>query len=350
MKKTSASLALGLLACATIPAHAQSSNVKMYGVLDGFVEAANTGQGTVYRVGSGGIYSTRIGFAGVEDLGNGMKALFVLESQFAIDTGTLNNGGRLFGRTATVGLEKEGVGKIELGRMATQINESLSTLYMARYGAGNFIYNPNSTMIHDNTLKYTSPAWGPVVVAVRYDFGEAAGSGTSNSGRSIMATYRQGAATALAGYTQTFAPLDITAVGDKMKSFTLGGAYDFGVIRPLLLIQTVKSDKTPLVLDQRMINVGLEVRAGAGGVRLEYETLKNNALANADAKALSVRYDYPLSKRTTLYTGAVKVRSESSVYYPIVGASGSSPVAFPIAASFNGKDPSSFIVGIAHMF
>jgi GBP family porin len=350
MKKASAALTLGLLACTAMPVQAQSTNVRMYGVLDGFVEAANTGQGTVYRLGSGGIFSTRIGFTGVEDLGGGMKALFVLESQFALDTGTLINGGRLFGRTATVGLEKNGFGKIELGRMSTQINDSLSTLYMARYGAGNFLYNPNSTMIHDNTLKYTSPAWGPIVVAARYDFGETAGSGTRNSGRSIMATYRQGAAVALAGYTQSFGPLDISTVGDKLKVFTVGGAYDFGAIRPLVLVQSLKSENAPHTVDQRMINVGLEVRAGAGGFRFEYETLKNNALADADGKALSVRYDYPLSKRTTIYTGAAKVRSERNVYYPIVGASGSSPVAFPIAASYNGLDPSSVIVGIAHMF
>lgn len=350
MKKASAALTLGLLACTTMPVMAQSTNVRIYGVLDGFVEAANTGQGTVYRLGSGGIFSTRIGFAGVEDLGNGMKALFVLESQFALDNGMLINGGRLFGRTATVGLEKSGVGKIEVGRMSTQINDSLSTLFMARYGAGNFLFNPNSNMIHDNTLKYTSPAWGPIVVAVRYDFGETADSRTRNSGSSIMATYRQGPVVATAGYSQSYGPLDISTVGDKLKSFTLGGAYDFGALRPLVLVQTFRSENAPRTVDQRLINVGLEVRAGVGGFRFEYETVKNNALADADGKALSVRYDYPLSKRSTIYAGAAKIRSESQVYYPIVGASGSSPVAFPISASYNGRDPSSVIVGMAHMF
>lgn len=343
-------IALATAVSAAVPSFAQTSNVRLFGVLDAFVESAHTGQGTVNRVGSGGIFSSRWALAGTEDLGGGLKAGFLLESLVNMDTGALGAGGKLWGRTSTLSLQSNTLGKIEVGRMGTQVQESLATFYMARYGAGNFLYNPNSTMTHDNGLKYTSPALGPVVLQVHYDFGEVAGSNSAGRTISAMGTYKQGPVAAVLGYSQANAPIDIAKANDTVKMATAGVSYDLGLFKPLVLIQTAKSELSPQTVDQYMVNVGADVPIGTGSLRLEYEFVKNKTGVDRDAKALSARYDYPLSKRTILYGGVTKIKNDADVYYPIVGASGSSPVNFPIPASYKGTNPSSVILGIAHFF
>jgi len=81
-------------------ANAQSA-VTLYGVGDvnlefvnhlGSVPVAANGfnpgpANKVYRMDSGGVSGSRWGMRGVEDLGSGLKALFVLESGFNLDTG-----------------------------------------------------------------------------------------------------------------------------------------------------------------------------------------------------------------------------------------------------------------------
>lgn len=340
-------LMAALAACSS--SFAQGSQVRLFGVVDAFVESARTGQGTINRLGSGGLYSTRWGISGSEDLGGGLKAGFLLESLFNTDTGAVGSGGKFFGRTASVGLESTRFGKIDAGRMATQVLDTFVMFSMARYGAGNFVYNPNVTFTHDNALRYTSPALGPVVFQAQYHFGEVAG---SSAGRTVsaMATYRQQRALVTLGVTRSNAPVDITAAGDGVTIVTAGAFYDFGFVRPLVLFEGVRSRLTPRLIDQHMVNLGAEVPLGPGSLRLEYEFVKDKAHANRDANAISARYDYPLSKRTIIYAGATRIHNDSDVYYPIVGASGSSPIAFPIPSAYNGTSPSSLILGITHIF
>ena len=83
-------IALAVAALASSAAFAQS-NVTVYGIADvgqAFVKssgAANgVNQGTVGRLDSNSSY---LGFKGVEDLGNGLKALFQFETGFAADKG-----------------------------------------------------------------------------------------------------------------------------------------------------------------------------------------------------------------------------------------------------------------------
>ena len=87
-------------------ASAQSS-VTLYGIVDAGVTYRSN-----ERVGSPGAYTghsdvglttgnlsgSRWGIKGSEDLGGGMRALFVLENGFDITNGTSGQGGRQFGR------------------------------------------------------------------------------------------------------------------------------------------------------------------------------------------------------------------------------------------------------------
>jgi predicted porin len=92
---------LSSFACA---ARAQSS-VTLYGMVDILMDISNQGNGTLTRMTNGGLAGSRIGLAGVEELGNGYKAIFKLENGFASNTGVIEQGGALFGRQAWVGLQ-----------------------------------------------------------------------------------------------------------------------------------------------------------------------------------------------------------------------------------------------------
>src|ERR1700758_387549 len=110
-------LSLALLG-ATSAAHAQSS-VTLYGLIDEsfqWVHNANTANDNLYHLASGNLQGSRWGLKGTEDLGGGLKAIFQLENGFDPNTGKLNQGGRLFGRQAYVGLTQDMYGTVTLGR------------------------------------------------------------------------------------------------------------------------------------------------------------------------------------------------------------------------------------------
>lgn len=106
MKKTLVALALASAFSAT---YAQSrgpeadesvlsgpSRVELYGIVDGGLEYYNFGDKSVSRLASGMSAGSRWGLRGSENLGNGWRALFVLESRFSIDTGSVTNNNSVF--------------------------------------------------------------------------------------------------------------------------------------------------------------------------------------------------------------------------------------------------------------
>src|SRR5260370_36937450 len=102
MKK--ALLALAGLGTFAGVAHAQSS-VTLYGIVDaGFVYNNNSGGHKLYETRAGNLQGDRWGLRGTEDLGGGLKALFVLENGFNAFNGTLGQKGDEYGRQAYVGL------------------------------------------------------------------------------------------------------------------------------------------------------------------------------------------------------------------------------------------------------
>jgi predicted porin len=64
--------------------------------------------------------ASRIGFRGTEDLGNGLSAVFTLETGTKIDTGEVDAAGTIFNRQAFVGL-KSRAGMMALGRQYTPV-------------------------------------------------------------------------------------------------------------------------------------------------------------------------------------------------------------------------------------
>ncbi len=249
MKKTL--LAAALLAGFAGAASAQSS-VTLYGVLDGglryqSISLAN-GDGVTNFGGAYGVQSgNRWGMKGVESLGNGNNAIFMLESGFDVGNGTSQQGGRLFGRQSWLGLENKSWGQVRLGRML-----SLTTDYLVNavdpFGAGfgqlnmGHAFTSGNTLRLDNTLMYKTPNMSGFEAGLGYSFatgltsnGGQTGYGfaTSNNTRQLTvgAKYANGPFYAAASYEKAYAADSTAQSGNSVNNWNIAGSYDFKVLK-----------------------------------------------------------------------------------------------------------------------
>lgn len=169
---------------AGLPAHAQSS-VTLYGIVDTGIELvthANAAGGSVVRMpGITGELPSRWGLRGKEALGGGWTAQFVLESGFNLRNGAANQGGRMFGRQAWVGVDGP-YGTLSFGRQYTMTYWAIvdaDLLGPDIYGgtASFDQYLPSARS--DNTIAYKGH-FGGFTVGATWSFGrDAAGTGNS---------------------------------------------------------------------------------------------------------------------------------------------------------------------------
>jgi hypothetical protein len=177
MKKIIATAAIA--ACSSLglsgAAHAQSS-VTVYGLLDAAVDYNTnvdaTGRSRVWMPSlGGGMFPSRIGFRGTEDLGGGLKAIFTLETGVYVDTGGTGQGNRLFGRQAWVGLAGNW-GQLTLGRNYNMLYNSMPEVEIigpTQYGLGSLDAGiPNGR--EDNSVAYKG-TFGKFTVGASYSLG-----------------------------------------------------------------------------------------------------------------------------------------------------------------------------------
>jgi predicted porin len=220
MKNTICSAVALMCGMAASAANAQS-NVQVYGIVDsGIARVTNVnaaGDSMTKMPSLTSSFPSRVGFRGTEDLGNGLQAFFVLENGLAMDTGTQQQGGRLFGRQANVGL-KGAWGSITLGR---QLNMTyISALKTDVLGPNLFAigsidpYLPNARS--DNAIGYMGN-FGGVVVGATWSFGRD-GSAAGGPAATNCAGEVPGNAKACRQYT--------ALLGYETKAWGLNTSYD----------------------------------------------------------------------------------------------------------------------------
>ncbi|MDR8963595.1 Outer membrane porin protein [Burkholderia multivorans] len=127
-------LTTAILAATAGVAHAQSS-VTLYGVIDAGISYVNHsknatgGSSKLFKYDDGVAQGSRWGLRGTEDLGGGLKAIFVLENGFNSGNGTLGQGGAIFGRQAYVGLSQSQYGTLTFGRQYSFSTDVLGSNY-----------------------------------------------------------------------------------------------------------------------------------------------------------------------------------------------------------------------------
>ena len=186
--KTIVNLFAGLAAMtAACTAHAQAQSLTLFGVLDSGVEYLDNvganGKGLLRVPTITGSFPSRWGLRGTEDLGGGNRAVMMLESGIAMDGGTLNQGGRLFGLQSWVGLAGRW-GQVSIGRQWSMLMWSMlenDVLGPNIYGAGALdSYLPNART--DNAIAYKG-RFDSFTVGATYSLGrDTVNAGPSPSG------------------------------------------------------------------------------------------------------------------------------------------------------------------------
>jgi len=166
-----------------------------------------------------------LGFKGSEDLGNGLKAIFQIE------TALTNDSSSTFGdaQDTFVGLEG-GFGTVVAGRISTPLNNWMGDFDAS--GASNAFRSTNVNLTAftgeangletrvDNAVAYVAPTFSGIQFAALYAPDE--DDSISHDVYGIGLRYDAGPISAM--YTWH-------AVNNLVDSHTVGGAYDFGVAR-----------------------------------------------------------------------------------------------------------------------
>jgi predicted porin len=336
-------LALAILGAFAGAASAQSS-VTIYGVVDASVARFDNGGDSVTRLDDGNNAASRIGFKGVENLGNGLKAEFVLENGYDVSNGdSKSNNGTVgaFSRLAYVGLGGE-FGTIRLGRQNSQIKTALNDI--DPFGTGgmvnaiNFFTGGGIPERVSNQITYTSLNMSGFSGSVGYTFGEVPGDTSANNAWGAQFGYANGPLNVQFGYNTQ----NKTAAGNDNDTdiIMLGATYDFGGFKLHGAYGQQKAEQSAGDdIKVKSALVGVTVPFGASKIRGEY--IRNNDDRDGyDSNLWALSYTYSLSKRTTLYATYARTGNDDNSKL----AFGSSP------AAVAGENASGVAIGIQHNF
>jgi predicted porin len=291
-------IASAALAMVAGTAQAQSS-VTVYGGLDvsySSVDTNNAGANTLQ--GDSALYSSRLGFKGVEDLGGGLKAEFALEAPLTTTDG--NSGALKFSRASWVGLTDAKLGSVKMGLMDMTYAEGLDSTV----GQMGNLTNASGNLGSDQagTIQYTSPTFAGLTAQVAYANSSTATDGEITAAKRLTSAavkYEAGKLVVLAGQTSK----TINATYDQ-KETTYGLSYDFGVAK-VGAYQSVRDAATNTADDrkQTIFSVSAPVKMLGSGVsaHVSYGTSENDVAADTDLDTTKFALTKAFSKRTTGY-------------------------------------------------
>ena len=330
-------LALALVGAFGV-AQAQSS-VTIYGTLDqGLTKKTDT------TLAIGKRDNNKLGFRGVEDLGNGLKALFQLEIRYETDTGTLESNTRpLFQGQSRVGLQGD-FGMVRIGRGTTALMDAVdlfdpwnglsstegfkTDLSVAGYSSDPLSPAGNSANRFSNAVFYNSPEIAGFQLNATIGTKEANG-GPAVVGRGTTALPQYGAnAEASANpysisaiYKNGPATFGLAAERNAVESklIALGAAVAASSeLKLTALYARQDQDHTKLTnAKTKSWVIGGNYVVGAGKILAGYGQKSPDGVVKT--KEVSLGYEYNISKRTYLYVDASNKKAAAAVKYYNVG-------------------------------
>ncbi len=345
-----------------------AANVDMYGVVDtglvytqtevGGVLSSETADSHKFSMDSGVNAGNRFGLRGTEDLGDGYSVSFQLENGFDSDTGALGQDGQLFGREARLSMNTP-YGTVSFGRMGA-LTSGAGT-YDVFQATGDALDGGNANYIgtgywfsrgrYDNMITLVTPEANGFTGYAQYSFQ------TSGSEKTSV---RENDRYMALGLTYSAGPLNVAVVADMVeysnstvkelnyvndaaagadgykkyddaKAISLGVNYDFGVTQAFFGAQYGKNEKLSIssfgykttelkdtdnkpydveniVVDGYNLHIGAATPLPCGTLTVsayygDYE-MSGNSDVTATKYGFGAMHTYPISKRTTFYTGA----------------------------------------------
>jgi predicted porin len=308
MKFTKIVLASLLAAGVTVgTAQAQDAprNTELYGVIGaGVVSGSGFGSSNQTFTGLGEQLhnSNRFGFKGSQDLGDGIKAGVLLESNFSVRTGgvgkdsagTGSGSTTVFDREANMFLSSKDYGQIQLGRGKNFLYNVLDEFdsrgnwnfggakSVARYAG---FYSGSGISRFDNMVRYTSPSLG----GLKFDYAYSAGNQLGDT--TYKSSYN-------AGVRYTAGPIDLAYTHEQAR-----------------LSNTVVSENIDLVAAKFDVTSSLTLDAGYAITRnpttqTTYYSSSSKADGKTDANTWFAGAKYKVSDRVSLNGGYYNVQDK----------------------------------------
>ena len=329
---------------------AQAATVEVYGLIDTSLVYMHTdadngekGKTDSFTMETAQQMGSRWGLRGSEDLGNGYKVGFTLESGFESDTGALEvkQGNRLFGREATINVSGD-FGTVWAGRMPVlgsvlgpnglfRAIDPITANYTSALGSG---YATASMWTRvDNAIAYRTPTYAGLTGHMMHSFKmdnvsegdtHVEGKGSSNRYTSLGLRYQAGAFEGiLVGDMTDWANTLGQKKADDGYTVTLGGNYtlDNG-LKVLAFYQhfdsmnlnvharggVAKDGIVDLVRNYGYVDgwgmgvgVNYPVFGGTARFAVNHRQMDNEDNVDFTRTTVGTAFDYPLSKRTWTY-------------------------------------------------
>jgi GBP family porin len=359
------------LAVTALPAHSADvelgkTNITFYGVADVAVSVSDSGYGKKTRIDGGGGYSpTRLGLKVDRELGQGLKALVLLEAGVHFDTGSVGapapsqginvtnfssgastgTGPALFSRQAYVGLGSD-FGRITFGRQFAVSYLVAGGVGSARpdgFFAGTASLTPlvgGMPVRMNNAIVYVSPKVAGVHGILTLTTGSennintpvvVANTTTDNSaGRGTEAAlyYSRGKLNTAASAWRANANGWVTGeTGLARKTgYQLAANYDFGPFKVFgdYVHGTISGGNyenvTKTLSEADAWGLSIWIPVGKHSFMATYTTLNDKSLLNKDTKLFGLGYRYELYKDTLLYATAGKMKNGANSTYSLTDA------------------------------
>ncbi len=347
----------GLILAAALPVGVQAAdNVTVYGKVRTSVDFTDNGTGDAKNVSSN---ASRLGFKGNEDLGNGLRAIFQMETLVTVD----GSAALLFGtpRNSYVGL-MSGFGTMVLGVTDNAYKLATGKLDIYSDSMGDFnaiIGNVSGATTPFNerepdSINYWSPKMEGFQFLAAYRVDEDA---TVKQDRySLAGVYEEGAYYASLAYeshaneANATGSISSTATGRifDTNAWTLGLGYIFNHdnTKVNFVYEDLAQDGAATVMDRTAWYLALAHKMGSNTFKVAYANADDNDVGpNTGASWFVVGVDHSLSKRTTVYALYTQTDNDSGARYGL-GTGGSTGAVVPTL----GKDPSTLSIGINHDF
>lgn len=335
----------------------QAQQVTLYGLFDVGVEYVNhvpTGkngpQASAIRLSNANLLGSRWGMQGTEDLGDGWKVFFALESGFTVTDGRLAQNGRMFGRKAYVGFDSP-YGIFAVGRQRTLVYDYFSGDYDAALGSIYSIatYDTWFTARMDNSVRYTvshAGFLGGAMYSTGYDATIADGAqvpGASKVGREyqLLVRYkREGSPLAAAVAWDQQQGTSIATQDNALQRLAVGLSYTIGKYTGVAGYRWLNGQNGASAVSSNMYWAGLTYHISApfyvslSGYHMQMKNTRNGPSSGV------LLVDYFISKTTDFYGLFSKAWNPASTN---LGVDGNGLTGFGVSQTGG-------IIGIRHTF
>jgi predicted porin len=337
---------------------ADDSTVTIYGRIHADFENTKSGAAsTAFTTNKVQNDTSRIGFKGSEDLGNGLKAIWQVESGVAIDDGSGTGSNVWAGRESFVGLSSSQLGTIKAGNFLVAIDD-------LHYIAGNsFQYatgiSNDATLWANggslasggfdvragNSVSYQTPKFNNMTARIQYSLttGNSAGVGgseTASHGASLVSanlSYDDGQLRVGYGFQQNRSMQQLSgnfyqnglmhmlAVGYNFGSVYVGGLLEHDILDNINQTGNSRSRNYGSLIST--YTVGDNIFSAQYGQAAAWKG--SAAVHDSGAKMGSLAYNRVLSKTTQLYVLYSALHDDANATYVL----GGNPSATAVGAS-----------------